>query len=129
MVKNDSGLMGSPRKIEISSPQGYRDAFDSFAKDFAWGAGRPSVKEASQVFQIACVVPKKVARFDRDYVSAVDLGQSAIMKFAPDDDGKFTTDEFKGRRTLVFSHLTTGDRFFLVGSSRTRTILEGSPIV
>jgi hypothetical protein len=42
------------------------------------------------------------------------------MQFDPDEDGRLRLGKFKGRRTLVFSHLTAGNRFVRGGSSRTK---------
>ncbi len=107
------------RESRSSAPQGYHDAFDSFMKDLA-EQSKAFAQAASQILQISSSYQTKVARLNAEYLSAVDLKDDEMTRFDPDDDGKLRTGKFKGRRTLVFSHLTSGNRFVRVGSPQTR---------
>jgi hypothetical protein len=115
-----SGERNGKRKPKSSALQGYRDALDSFTKDLA-EQSKAFAQAASQILQILSSYQKKVARLDGEYLSAADLKDDEITRVDPDEDGKLRTGRFKGRRTLNFSHLTSGNRFVRVGSPQTRT--------
>ena len=108
------------RESRSSAPRGYHDAFESFIKKDLSEQSKALAQAASQVLQISSSYQKKVARLNGEYLSAADLKDDEITRFDPDEDGKFRTGRFKGRRTLVFSHLNSKNRFVRVGSPQTR---------
>jgi len=104
----------------LTPPQGYDDAFASLRLDLS-DQLKAFAKAANQILQISASYRSRVARLNKEYVSADDKRLEGIMKFNPNDDGELTTGPFKGRHTLVFTHLTEGNRFVRVGSSRTKS--------
>ena len=103
-------------------PLGFRDAFDSFLARLGSEQSTQLAKAADQILQKSLSFSRIVDRLNKEYLSALSLEPlGGINQFDPDDDGVLTTGPFSGRRSLVFSELTPGNRFLRAGSYKTQT--------
>jgi hypothetical protein len=103
-------------------PLGFRDAFDSFVAKLGSERSTQLAKAADKILQKSPSFRRIVDRLNRKYLSALHLESlGGVNQFDPDDDGVLTTGPFAGRRSLVFSELTPGNRFLRAGSYKTQT--------